>query len=139
MDEWRETGLNYPADFWLNSSYGINQFVVVPWGRSKGAPLKISSLQSPMTTIFAQDAAEQKMEGDSDSLGLFPGQSECLTQWKYGLASYYKDYPMEKEWWRHPTCMTLWVPGHVSGIKYTKTGVDYRWYTGESPAVRPVE
>ena len=32
---------------------------------------------------------------------------------------------------------TLWVPGNVSSIKYTPTGVDYRWYTGEVPLDGP--
>ena len=26
VDEWRETGLRYPAEFWLYSSYGINDY-----------------------------------------------------------------------------------------------------------------
>ncbi|MFN0067378.1 MAG: type II secretion system protein, partial [Limisphaerales bacterium] len=26
VDMWREDGLNYPAEFWLNSSYGINSW-----------------------------------------------------------------------------------------------------------------
>jgi hypothetical protein len=29
VDEWRETGLSFPQEFWLNSSYGINRFVVL--------------------------------------------------------------------------------------------------------------
>jgi prepilin-type N-terminal cleavage/methylation domain-containing protein len=132
VDEWRETGLTYPHDFWLNSSYGLNQYVVRPPGSGKG-PRKLGSFGNPATTVFAQDAAEQKMEGESDSLGLFPGKSECLTQWKYDLASLYPGIKMEFEWFRHPTCDTLWVDGHASQIKYTKKGVDYHIYYGDQP------
>ena len=132
VDAWRETGLTYPMDFWLNSSYGINQYVIKTYPDGLG-PRKISGFAYPGTTVFAQDAAEQKMEGASDSIGLFPGQSECLTQWKFDLQQYYPGRKMEFEWFRHPTCNTLWIDGHVTGIKYTKKGVDYRIYTGDLP------
>lgn len=131
VDSWKETGINYGPDFWLDSSYGINQYVIKPYPSGPG-PRKISSFGFPGTTVFAQDAAEQRMEGGEDSIGLFPGNSECLTQWKTSLKQYYKQ-PMEFEWFRHPTCNTLWMDGHVSGIKYTKIGVDYRIYSGEAP------
>lgn len=131
VDSWEETGLNYGAEWWLNSSYGINQYVVV--NTNGVGPRKISGFAFPVTTVFAQDSAEQKMEGASDSIGLFPGQSECLTQWKYDLKSYYPERNMEFEWFRHPNCNTLWMDGHATGIKYTKKGVDFRIYTGDAP------
>jgi hypothetical protein len=109
--------------------------------------LKVPSLQSPQTTIFCQDAAEQKMEGGEDSLGLFPGWSQILTQWigqppnSGGLSvSLYQHYPFQWEWYRHnKSCNTLWVPGNVSTIKFNGNykGVDYRWYTGENPVDSP--
>ncbi len=136
VDEWREEGKRFPAEYWLNSSIGINSFVVVP--PSGTGPRKITSFVSPSTTIFAQDSAEQKMEGTDDSIGLFPGQTECLSQWKYGLASLYPNRKMENEWWRHnQRCATIWLPGNVSAIKYSKKGYDYRWYTGEPPVENP--
>ncbi len=132
VDSWEETGINYGAAWWLNSSYGINQYVVRPPEGGKG-PRKISGFSYPVTTVFAQDSAEQKMEGADDSVGLFPGKSECLTQWKYGLASFYPERKMEFEWFRHPSCATLWMDGHATGIKYSKKGVDYRIYYGDAP------
>jgi prepilin-type N-terminal cleavage/methylation domain-containing protein len=135
-DEWRDAGLTYAPEFWLNSTYGIHQFVVAPAGGPTKNPRKLSSFNNPVTTVFAQDAAEQKMEGDEDSLGLFPGYSECLTQWKYKLASLYPGYDMQYEWFRHPTCNTLWIDGHVNGIKYTKIGVDYHIYKGDQPPAK---
>jgi prepilin-type N-terminal cleavage/methylation domain-containing protein/prepilin-type processing-associated H-X9-DG protein len=135
VDSWEETGIDYGANWWLNSSYGINQYVVAPYPASstvKG-PRRISSFAFPLTTVFAQDAGEQRMEGEEDTIGLFPGQNECLTQWKYTYKQYYPERKMEFEWFRHPTCNTLWMDGHVSMIKYTKKGVDYRIYTGEAP------
>ena len=132
VDEWHDTGLYYPTEFWMNSTFGINQFVVRKPDGSKG-PRKYTSFPSPVTTIFAQDAAEQKMEGPADSLGLWPGFQQCLTQWKNDLAPLYPGYPMEREWFRHPGCDTLWVDGHVSQIKYTKIGIDYQTYIGDQP------
>ena len=86
VDSWEETGIDYGAAFWLNSSYGINQYVVAPYpsGSSKG-PRRINSFAFPGTTVFAQDAAEQRMEGPDDSIGLWPGSTECLTQWRVQL------------------------------------------------------
>lgn len=136
VDEWREDGLRFPADFWLSSSYSLNQFVVTPPAGGRG-PRKLADIQSPATTIFCQDGAESKMEGPTDSIGLFPGQTEILTQWKYGLASLYPEQPMENEWWRHNgSGNILWITGSVTSIKKNK-GVDYRWYTGEPPVEMP--
>jgi prepilin-type N-terminal cleavage/methylation domain-containing protein len=138
VDEWRETGLSFPYSFWANSSYGLNTFVVNSPFPGGASPRKVSDIASPSTTIFCQDAAEQKMEGASDSLGLFPGQSENLTQWVYGLAGLYPEVTdMRELWFRHNRqCETLWITGNVSSIPYS-TGVDYRWYTGEHPQVTP--
>ena len=124
VDEWREDGLKFPATFWLNSSYGLN-------GQMQS---KVTAIKSPQTTIFAQDAAEQKMEGGSDSIGLFPGNNEILTQWRFSLAGLYPEREMWKEWYRHGLINnSLWVPGHVSTFRFTgfKQGIDYRFYTGE--------
>ena len=133
VDEWHDDNRYYPTEYWLNSTYGITQFVVVPPSGKTKNPRKLGSFLNPVTTVFAQDAAEQKMEGGEDSLGLFPGYSECLTQWKYTLASLYPGIKMEFEWFRHPNCDTLWIDGHVSGIKYTKIGVDHHIYLGDQP------
>jgi prepilin-type N-terminal cleavage/methylation domain-containing protein/prepilin-type processing-associated H-X9-DG protein len=133
-DAWREVSemRDWPMAFWLNSTYGINRYVVY---RDSPEPRKISSLAHPSTTVFAQDAAEQRMEGTDDTIGLWPSSrgGECLYQWKKEYANYYPGSRMELEWFRHPNCNTLWIDGHVSSIKYTKTGVDYRIYTGEAP------
>jgi prepilin-type N-terminal cleavage/methylation domain-containing protein len=140
VDEWREEGKRYPREFWLNSSYGANQFVISPYDSTKVGPLKISDLLNPTSTIFAQDSAEQKMEGPDDSLGLFPGRTEILTQWRYSLKDLYPEHDMTKEWYRHgQSCNTLWVLGHVSGVKFTSwnRGVDYRWYSGDAPTNNP--
>jgi prepilin-type N-terminal cleavage/methylation domain-containing protein len=139
VDEWREEGKTYPREFWLNSTYGLNRYIVESYPTGTG-PRKLSGLQSPQTTIFAQDAAEQRMEGDSDSIALFPGQTEILTQWRFSLASLYPRFEMEWEWFRHSRrCNNLWVPGNVSTIPFRgyDQGVDYRWYTGEYPEEQP--
>jgi prepilin-type N-terminal cleavage/methylation domain-containing protein len=139
VDEWREEGKTYPKEFWLYSSYGLNRFVVSSY-RGDPGPMKLSTFQSPSTTIFAQDAAEQRMEGTTDSLGLFPGQREILTQWRFDLAALYPNLDMANEWFRHnKRCNTLWIPGNVSTISFRgyDKGVDYRWYTGETPLEQP--
>ncbi len=125
VDEWRETGLTYPAEFWLNSTYGIYS----------GFHIRLGSIPYPATTIMVQDAAESKMEGPDDSLGLFPGKSEILAQWTHDLGpSRYNNYPFQREWYRHNNkCNTLWVTGDVGKIPFTgmNVGIDYRYYTGE--------
>lgn len=145
VDEWRETGLRLPHDYWASSTYGMCQFLVRSYSGTGSAygnrtqVLKTSSLLSPSTTIFSQDAAEQRMEGPDDSLGLFPGSRTILDQW-VGLASYYGNADMSLGWFRHSrNCNTVWVQGNVSKIKYVdrKVGIDYRWYTGERPLKMP--
>ena len=140
VDEWREEGLPYPASFWLNSTYGINRYVVTPYDSTNSGPLKVTSLKSLQTTIFAQDAAEQRMEGEKDSIGLFPGETEILHQWRFALQRLYPERQMWIEWYRHrKQCNTLWIPGHVSAIRFSgfDKGVDYRCYTGEVPLDPP--
>jgi hypothetical protein len=44
------------------------------------------------------------------------------------------------EWYRHhKKCNTLWLPGNVSAIRFNgfNRGVDYRWYTGDTPLEQP--
>jgi prepilin-type N-terminal cleavage/methylation domain-containing protein len=143
VDEWREEGKGppgFPREFWLNSSYGANAFAVTPYDGNKPSPLKISDLLNPASTLFFHDAAEQRMEGPSDSLGLFPGQNEILTQWRFDLKSLYPEHDMSKEWYRHNNrSEALWVLGNVGSIPFTawNKGVDYRWYTGEAPVQNP--
>jgi prepilin-type N-terminal cleavage/methylation domain-containing protein len=146
VDEWRETGLRYPADFWLNSSYGLNPR---SYQVSSTEMRKRNGIRNPATTIFCQDSAEQKMEGEEDSIGLFPGRRSILTQWigdvgttgsRGGLStSEYMGYAFEWEWYRHRRCNTLWVGGQASGIRFTSLarGCDYRLYTSEDPVQQP--
>ncbi len=152
VDEWHDSGLYYPHDFWANSCYGMCQFLLTPYGGTGSqygagsqSPLKVSSYFSPASTIFCQDSAEQKNEGSDDTLGLFPGSTTILNQW-IGLASLYGGRDETLGWWRHPMiggsgggCMTLWVPGNVSRIKWVprNVGIDYRYYTGERPLAMP--
>ena len=145
VDEWHDGGLYYPHDFWANSTYGLCQWLLIPWtgagtqyGPNAKAPLKLTTYLSVSSTIFCQDSAEQKNEGPDDTLGLFPGSSQILSQWKYSLAPLYPGVDLTMGWWRHNKgCNTLWVPGNVSRIPYTPQGVDYRWYTGERPSAMP--
>jgi prepilin-type N-terminal cleavage/methylation domain-containing protein len=145
VDEWHDSGLNYPHDYWANSSYGMCQFLTTPYtdtgttyGRGAKGPLKRSSYRSPSSTIFCQDATEQLPEGPDDTLGLFPGSTTILNQWAPGgsLQALYPGVDLLSGWWRHSKgCQTLWVPGNVSRIKQMPrtVGIDYRCYTGEAP------
>jgi prepilin-type N-terminal cleavage/methylation domain-containing protein len=147
VDEWREDGRRFPTDWWLNSCYGIHNHLLFnsgypdPTGATEPASIKkVSSYQTPSRTIFCQDAAESRMEGPEDSLGLYPGATRILTQWA-SLAPYYGNHPFEWEWYRHSKgCQTVWVEGHVSRIRFTglNVGIDYRHYTGVNP-LKPVE
>ena len=141
-DEWREDGLTYPTEYWLNSTYGIHDFVTHTYP-SGPAPRKLSTFIRPARTILFQDSVEQKMEclqgGQSaDSLGLFPGTKEILTQWRYDLAPLYPGIDLGMEWYRHnKRCQTMWLDGHVSIIRFTgwTVGIDYRYYTGDAAEI----
>lgn len=148
VDEWRDVGRNFPRDFWKNSTYGMCKYLAESYNSSKGR-LKFTQMLSPQTTIFCQDAAEQRMEGDEDSLAIFPGGPKTiLSQWigskpptMGGISSLYGGYHFEWEWFRHgKRCSTMWVAGNVSTIPFTDyngKNVDYRWYTGERPQIMP--
>lgn len=151
VDEWKDAGLNYPHEFWLTSSYGICRYLLTPspysaTAVSGPAPLKVASFQNPTTVIATQDAAEANMEGDSDSIGLFPGSTRILTQWigagapaSYGgMSTLYNGYHFDDEWYRHDRrCNTVWLSGNVSKIPFTgfSVGIDYRYYTGDKPVI----
>ena len=152
-DEWRETGIKWGADFWLDASYGINgPFFKVQKKRSSAGfyPRKRNALLDPNQTILVQDAGEQLMDGGSNDTLAADGDSENLKQWKYSLASYYPKIDWRAEWFRHGAnkpygafCETLWADGHVSAIGFTNDcgkskaqggGRDFmsniHWYTG---------
>jgi prepilin-type N-terminal cleavage/methylation domain-containing protein/prepilin-type processing-associated H-X9-DG protein len=145
-DEWKDGGRNWPREFWLDSSIGMCQYLLKPYDRTVEQGIKkVTSYKDPSKMIFCQDAAESKMEGDEDSIGLFPGQTQILTQWigqpPYGgLSSLYGGYHFDNEYYRHSKgCQTSWVDGHASKIKFTglKVGIDYRHYTGVMP-IKPI-
>jgi len=142
-DEWHDDGRYYPTEYWLNSTYGMCQYLLQPFDKlaEAAAPKKLSSYKDPTRMIFIQDSAEQKCEGETDTIGLFPGQSQILSQWigqpPYGgFSSLYGGYHFDNEWYRHnKRDQTAWVDGHVSKIRFTglSVGIDYRHYTGETP------
>jgi prepilin-type processing-associated H-X9-DG protein len=142
-DEWHDDGRYYPTEFWLDSTYGVCQYLLQSFDKVLEPSLKKTTFyQDPSKMIFTQDAAEQNMEGGSDSLGLFPGNTSILTQWigtpePYGgLSGLYNGYHFDYEWYRHTKGnQTVWVDGHVSRIRFTglKVGIDYRHYTGIRP------
>jgi type II secretory pathway pseudopilin PulG len=135
VDEWREDGLRYPTDFWLDSTYGINQYITQAYP-SGPSPRPLTSFANPAAMIVFQDSAEQKMEGADDSIGLFPGKTRILTQWEGLGAQYYNNYQFQWEWYRHrKKCVTTFLDGHTVPLRFTgmNVGIDYRYYTGETP------
>ena len=144
VDDWRDdtSRPKWPMDWWLNSSYGLNQYAVLDYNSRESItrPLKISALANPSTLIYAQDAMEQRMDGAEDTLAIWPGgPTQNLQQWRVGLKPLYPNVRTELEWFRHSRkCDTLWGTGNVSPIPYTTgAGVDYRWYTGEPAQIQP--
>ena len=143
VDQWRDSGRTYPDEFWLTSTYGICQYLTRSYPSGSG-PLKTSSFENPSTMICVQDSVEQRTEGASDTLGLFPGTSQILAQWigtppgTGGLSSFYGGYQFQWEYYRHDKRNnTLWLSGQVSKIPFTgyNVGIDYRYYTGEKPQI----
>jgi len=143
VDEWLDVGRpKYGHEFWLNSSLGINSSLV---GIANGkAHTKLSDIVYPTSTVFCQDAVEQKFEGsDGDAAGQWPGMKTILGEWMgTGAISprYYNNYPFQWEVFRHrQRCQTLWVMGNISSIRWQgfNKGCDYRWYTGELPVEQP--
>jgi prepilin-type N-terminal cleavage/methylation domain-containing protein len=143
VDEWVDSGLSYPHEFWLTSTYGLNQYLTRSY--AVNTFLKVTDIENPSTMIMTHDAAEQRMEGSFDTLALFPGDTRILQQWiganapvMYGgiSAIYYGGYHFEEEWYRHDRrSNTLWLSGQVQKIPFTgyAAGIDYRYYTGEKP------
>jgi prepilin-type N-terminal cleavage/methylation domain-containing protein len=137
VDEWREDGRTYPRDYWLNSALGLNNNLI----KDKKAP-KVTDFARPQQTIFAQDSAEQLMEGPDDSIGLFPGCTQILAQWigqPPGIGGLggeqYMNHNFLWEWYRHnQNCDTIWLTGSVTSYHYrgVNKGIDYRLYTGEA-------
>jgi prepilin-type N-terminal cleavage/methylation domain-containing protein len=150
VDEWREDGLRYETEFWLNSTYGLNGKLNRDWIEAEGesesgweVPRRpvIGNIQSVQTTIFSHDSAEHLMEGSNDSIGLFPGQHEILKQWRFGLQDFYPEREMWLEWFRHERqCNIGWLAGNVSSERFAgfDAGVDFRWYYGVPPLSQPV-
>ena len=155
VDEWRETGINWGAEFWLDASYGINGpfFTAVPIRGTFGIhPRRRTELLDPNQTVIIQDAAEQKMDGGpSDTLATNGAAAKNLRQWMDSLSpAYYNNFNFYTEWFRHgsnkpygASCETLWADGHASPIRFTVKaeatpaqggGPDYmkniHWYTG---------
>jgi prepilin-type N-terminal cleavage/methylation domain-containing protein len=149
VDEWHDAGLDYPHAFWANSTYDQDMWLIQPWtgegtqyGDDAHGPLTLSTYLSPGTTIFCQDATEQRTEGPPDTLGLWPGETLILTQWdsQGSLQTLYPGVDLMSGWWRHDKgCNTLWVPGNVSRLRWVpqNVGYDYHWYTGEIPVTQP--
>ena len=139
VDEWRDAGFTFPSDFWLFASYGVTRYLTQPYVVSKPSPAKLHSVVSPSTMILTQDAAESRMEGTDDTIGLFPGFSQILNQWlgPQGLANtVYGGYQFQWEWYRHDQrCQTVFLAGNTAKIKYNglNAGIDYRYYTGDQP------
>ena len=142
VDQWRDAGLNYPWSFWANSTYGVCQYLTQPYtdlgtqyGANARGQMKTTRYLSPQSTILCQDATEQRMEGDGsagdDTLGLFPGEIERLTQWDSAssLQSYYPGVDLLSGWWRHNSqCNTLWIPGNVSKLRKVSQRVGYDYH-----------
>ena len=149
VDLWKDTpGQTAPLDFYQYSGYGMCLFLVSAFNEpattysNPGKQLKRSSYLSAPTTIFCQDATENRDEGDDDTLGLFPGQGAILGQWSSTGTEQllYPGVDLTAGWFRHNnTCATLFVPGNVIRIKRMPLtqGIDYRCYTGEKPLIRP--
>ena len=155
VDQWNDTpSEKAPFAFYEDSCYGMCQYLVQAYGYGSpdqpttypnpGVALKRSNYASPSTTIFCQDATEQRDEadGNADTLGNFVFNEPILQQWLPGggEAALYPNVNLTKGWFRHnDCCVTVMVPGNAGKIKRRADGlgIDYRCYTGEKPLTPP--
>ena len=143
VDEWR-WDYKFPPDFWLDGSYAINgRFFTAVRRQTATAmrPRRRSELLGPSETIIVQDAGETRVEADgtattNDALGCNPGVRQNLSEWRLNgrWGSYYPEYEIIQEWFRHGKNNTLWADGHVGSIPVTDSAEKYmgaiHWYSG---------
>ena len=143
VDEWR-WDYKFPPDFWLDGSYGINgRFFTAVRRQTATAmrPRRRSELLGPSETIIVQDAGETRVEADgtattNDALGCNPGVRQNLSEWRLNgrWGSYYPEYEIIQEWFRHGKNNSRWGDGHVGSIPVTDNAEKFmgtiHWYTG---------
>ena len=143
VDEWR-WDYKFPPDFWLDGSYAINGRCFTAVRRQTATamrPRRRSELLGPSETIIVQDAGETRVEADgtattNDALGCNPGVRQNLSEWRLNgrWGSYYPEYEIIQEWFRHGKNNSLWGDGHVGSIPVTDSAEKFmgtiHWYTG---------
>ncbi|MEO1279516.1 MAG: H-X9-DG-CTERM domain-containing protein, partial [Planctomycetota bacterium] len=94
-----------------------------PGGLDDAEPIRITQISQPAKMIVFQDAFEQMLEGDGDTLN-------SLGQWDGERDPAFRDW--KREYFRHPGgCNTCWLDGHVSAIETAKNDDSLPWYLGE--------
>lgn len=107
------------------ATYGLNKQVCLY------DTTKLCNWKNPSEIIYAQDAVEQAMDGQPDTLSCWnKGDPSNMPQWRPGGAGYFPE--AVSEYYRHNHwCNVLWLDGHVSQI-HESIGKDVpsKWYTG---------
>ena len=114
----------------LYSTYGFNGVrregkvtLFKPGGLDDAKPYRITQVSQPSKMIVFQDAFEQMLEADGDTLN-------DLSQWDSSAGPAFKDW--KREYLRHPGgCNTCWLDGHVTAIETAKNDDSLPWYIGE--------
>jgi prepilin-type processing-associated H-X9-DG protein len=103
--------------------------------------VNVTKVRNDSEVVFAEDAAEQRIDGNGDFLIKFevdsydPVRLHPVTDniLQYRVGTWYQQAPAEwKEWFRHGrNGNILWMDGHVSSIHETHgDGLPQTMYTG---------
>jgi prepilin-type N-terminal cleavage/methylation domain-containing protein/prepilin-type processing-associated H-X9-DG protein len=126
VDDWPEDGPPWglpSQQYFKYCTYGLNNYIT-----DKKIDLEFKHHSE---VIAFQDHIEQLLDDNGDMFHIRPGDNINLPQWRNGGTL--GNFPEAvQECFRHRgVCMTVWLDGHVTGIKET-TGEDVprKWYTG---------
>ena len=125
----------------MPATYGANLFM---------SNVNVARVKNDSEVVFAEDAAEQRIDGNGDFLIKFEVDSydpvkmhpvsDNLLQYRVG--QWFKAAPIEwQEWFRHGRYGNiLWMDGHVTSIRETHgDGLPQSMYTGGIDRVKLVQ
>ncbi|MFA6044945.1 MAG: prepilin-type N-terminal cleavage/methylation domain-containing protein [Phycisphaerales bacterium] len=94
-------------------------------------PNRFTDVLQPSGTILFQDAFEQMLDGNGDTLNDLNQYDNIQSQLPPGEADKPIYYYWKREYFRHNGgCNTCWGDGHVKGVGRAVVDPNYGWYSG---------